>query len=107
MDALMVELFKWGPVGVVAAIMLLFWRKQIAQAFLGSNNERVSEIMLSSMNDSFKENLTHFTVVSRDIPAMLVELRAMNTHMHDLVYIQRELMNEVSRQSGFMQGNKR
>ena len=80
MDALIEELTKWGPLGVLAALMMAFWRKPVVDFFRGSPSEKAVESLLANMNASFAENLHHFEDVSRAVPDILVTLKSIERH---------------------------
>lgn len=111
MDVLIVELTKWGPVGVVLALMLVFWRKPIASMFFGSADEKAAESLLHAIHKSFESNLVEFrqantqlTVTNSRLTDIHLVLKSIREDQHDLLQIQRDLRLEVAKQSSFLSG---
>jgi hypothetical protein len=93
MEQLMAEqLRSLGP-WVIAAVALIFYRKEITAALFAPRGDRAVEKLLSDQNNNFAKNLVYFEKSTKDTEAILSVSK-------EILEVQRDIYTEMVRGQG-------
>jgi len=98
MDQLIAELSKYGPIGLIAGLMLFMYRKKIIEMLMGSSTDRAAEILLTSIDKNFKSNLDYFKETEKNLVKTTEELKDIGVKLDKLISIQYDIHMEIIRQ---------
>lgn len=112
MDSLKVISEAWGiQVAALVAFMLAMaavWKGKLSISLFGESQEKraeaISMTLLREMNSSFAANLKHFEAVAAVMVDIRDTLHRSERSLEEIIGIQRNLKEEVGKQSAFMQG---
>lgn len=98
MDQLIAELSKYGPIGLIAGLMLFMYRKKIIEMLMGSATDRAAEVLLTSIDKNFKNNLVYFKETEKNLQETVSELKSISQKLEKLISIQYDIHTEIIRQ---------